>query len=58
MALNLDLDLAPFDGINPCVYEGLQPVSMASCGVQATWDEVAQALAQQIITRCGLQMVE
>ena len=56
MALNLDLDLAPFEGINPCGYAGLQTVSMASCGVQAPWDEVAQALAQQIITRCGLQV--
>jgi len=34
----------------------LQTVSMASCGVQAQWDEVAQVLAQQIIKRCGLQM--
>jgi lipoyl(octanoyl) transferase len=56
LALNLDLDLAPFEGINPCGYAGLQTVSMASCGVQAQWDDVAQALAQQIIKRCGLQL--
>lgn len=56
LALNLDPDLTPFEGINPCGYAGLQTVSMASCGVHASWDEVAQALAQQIIKRCGLQM--
>jgi lipoyl(octanoyl) transferase len=56
LALNLDLDLTPFEGINPCGYAGLQIVSMASCGVKAQWDEVAQTLAQQIIKRCGLQM--
>jgi lipoyl(octanoyl) transferase len=58
LALNLDLDLTPFEGINPCGYAGLQTVSMASCGVKAQWDEVAQTLAQQIIKRCGLQMAE
>ena len=56
LALNLDLDLAPFTGINPCGYAGLETVSMASCGVQAAWDDVAQTLAQQLITRCGLQV--
>jgi lipoyl(octanoyl) transferase len=56
LALNLDLDLTPFEGINPCGYAGLLTVSMASCGVKAQWDEVAQTLAQQIIKRCGLQM--
>jgi lipoyl(octanoyl) transferase len=56
LALNLDMDLAPFEGINPSGYAGLQTVSMASCGVKAQWDDVAQALAQQISKRCGLQL--
>lgn len=55
LALNVDMDLSPFEGINPCGYAGLQTVSMASCGVKADWTAVAQTLAEQMIERCGLQ---
>jgi len=57
MALNMDMDLSPFAGINPCGYAGLQTVCMAQYGVTASWDEVAQTLAQQIIKYCGLFVV-
>ena len=55
-ALNVDMDLRPYDRINPCGYAGLRTVSMASCGVRASWDEVATTLAREIGTRCGLQV--
>ena len=35
VALNVAMDLAPFLGINPCGYEGLQTVDLRSCGVDA-----------------------
>lgn len=54
MALNVDMDLTPFDGINPCGYAGLQTVCMAQFGVKASWDDVAQTLAGQISRYCGL----
>jgi len=57
MALNVDMDLTPFDGINPCGYAGLQTVCMAQFGVQASWDDVAQILAGQISRYCGLSRV-
>jgi lipoyl(octanoyl) transferase len=56
MALNVDMDLTPFNGINPCGYAGLQTVSMAQLGVAAGWDEVAQTLSQQITRYCGLSL--
>ena len=31
LALNVDMDLEPFQRINPCGYEGLQVTSMARC---------------------------
>lgn len=49
VALNVDMDLKPFSGINPCGYEGLETVSMASRGLAAPWLAVAQTLAGQII---------
>ena len=57
MALNVDMDLTPFDGINPCGYAGLQTVCMAQYGVKASWQEVAQTLSQQIVRFCGLSVV-
>ena len=57
MALNVDMDLTPFDGINPCGYAGLQTVCMAQYGVNASWDGVAQTLSQQIVRFCGLSVV-
>lgn len=56
IALNVDMDLSPFDGINPCGYEGLQTVSMASRGVKAKWGRVAATLAGEIITEAGLRV--
>jgi lipoyl(octanoyl) transferase len=57
MALNVDMDLTPFDGINPCGYAGLQTVCMAQYGVKASWEEVAHTLSQQIVRFCGLSVV-
>ncbi|NJM43978.1 MAG: lipoyl(octanoyl) transferase LipB [Brachymonas sp.] len=51
VALNVAMDLSPFDRIDPCGYRGLRTVDMASIGVQASWVEVAQVLAQQLVTR-------
>jgi lipoyl(octanoyl) transferase len=48
VALNVAMDLEPFSRINPCGYAGLQTVDMASLGVAAGWDEVAQVLAQKL----------
>ena len=48
VALNVAMDLEPFSRINPCGYAGLQTIDMATLGVQAGWDEVAQVLADKL----------
>jgi lipoyl(octanoyl) transferase len=50
-ALNVAMDLAPFDRINPCGYAGLKTVDLSTIGVQTTWDEAAQMLASQLSAR-------
>ncbi|HEX7386390.1 MAG TPA: lipoyl(octanoyl) transferase LipB [Castellaniella sp.] len=45
VALNVDMDLSPFSGINPCGYVGLQTVDMRSCGVEAGLVATGDALA-------------
>jgi lipoyl(octanoyl) transferase len=56
VALNVDMDLKPFQGINPCGYAGLQTINMVDVGARAPWDDVAQALATQIAGQCGLRL--
>ncbi|OZI62948.1 lipoyl(octanoyl) transferase LipB [Bordetella genomosp. 11] len=48
VALNVDMDLAPFLGINPCGYENLATTDMASCGVAASLRDVGESLASRI----------
>lgn len=51
VALNVNMDLEPYDRINPCGYAGLQTVDLSTIGVQTTWDEAAQVLGQQLSIR-------
>lgn len=44
LSLNVDMDLAPFDGINPCGYPGLQTVQLKDFGVADDTDAVAERL--------------
>ncbi len=50
-ALNVAMDLTPFDRINPCGYAGLKTIDLSTIGVQVTWDEAAQVLASQLAAR-------
>ena len=51
LALNVAMDLGPYDRINPCGYAGLQTVDLRSLGVQAAWDTVAAQLAGHLQRR-------
>lgn len=46
VALNVDMDLQPFLGINPCGYEGLRTVDMAACGVVVDPVDIGRRLAE------------
>ena len=50
-ALNVAMDLEPFDRINPCGYAGLKTVDLSTIGVQVTWDEAARVLGEQLTAR-------
>ena len=50
-ALNVAMDLEPFERINPCGYAGLKTVDLSTIGVQATWDEAARVLGEQLTAR-------
>jgi lipoyl(octanoyl) transferase len=48
VALNVAMDLSPFDGINPCGYAGLKTVDLAKLGVSTDWNEAAARLARRL----------
>jgi lipoyl(octanoyl) transferase len=48
LALNVAMDLSPYDGINPCGYAGLATVDLARLGVSTDWDTVAARLGDKL----------
>jgi lipoyl(octanoyl) transferase len=48
LALNVDLDLAPYRDINPCGYEGLAVTRLADLGVALSRERAQDALARAI----------
>ena len=48
VALNVAMDLAPFERINPCGHPGLKTVDLSTIGVHATWDDVAMTLGAKL----------
>ncbi len=48
VSINVDMDLRPFAGINPCGYRGLESVDLATLGVHALPDAVAMCFATEL----------
>ncbi len=48
LALNVAMDLAPFERIHPCGYAGLQTTDLTTLGVNADWSTVAQRLGHSL----------
>ena len=48
VALNVAMDLRPFERIDPCGHAGLETVDLSTIGVRATWDEVAGTLGDKL----------
>ncbi len=51
LALNVNMDLAPFRDINPCGYEGLAVTQLVDLGVGLAPDTAATALAERLAAR-------
>ena len=49
LALNVDMDLTPFNGINPCGYEGLLTIDLRTAGVKMETKAVADLLIGQLL---------
>ena len=50
VALNVAMDLEPFNRINPCGYSGLKTVDLSTMGVNVSWDDAAHVLSHKLST--------
>ena len=48
VALNVAMDLEPYNRINPCGYAGLRTVDLSTIGVSVEWSDVAQILSDKL----------
>lgn len=48
LALNVAMDLQPFERINPCGYAGLRTVDLSTIGGSTTWNEAAALLGHEL----------
>lgn len=53
LAVNVDMDLAPFLGINPCGYEGLPTVDLRGCGLGCTLEQAAERITGRLAACFG-----
>ncbi len=51
LALNVDVDLAPFDRINPCGYSGMRVTRLRDLGVEASIRDVEERLLKALVNR-------
>jgi len=51
VALNVAMDLRPFEWINPCGYAGLETVDLAKLRVFTEWATVARELQQRLVSQ-------
>lgn len=54
LALNVDMDLEPFSGINPCGYEGLEVTQMTDLVPGVAIETVADDLQQHLVKKFTL----
>ena len=55
LALNIDMDLSPFEAIHPCGYEGLQTIDLKSLGISENVDAVAENLLNHLQQQLQLE---
>jgi len=58
VALNLDLDLSPFQRINPCGHADLAVTRLADLGIELAFDDCAERLATRLAARLGYTIPE
>ena len=56
LALNVDLDLAPFAAIDPCGFPGLKVTRLSDWISPPSWGEIENALVRRLSRQLGLSL--
>jgi lipoyl(octanoyl) transferase len=56
LAFNIDMDLSPFQRINPCGFQGLEVVQLADLGGPSRLAEVEAVLVAALASQLGLEV--
>jgi lipoyl(octanoyl) transferase len=51
VALNVAMDLAPFDRINACGYAGLKTIDLRTIGVDVSWQDAADVFSHKLVSQ-------
>ncbi len=51
VALNVAMDMEPFDRINACGYAGLKTVDLRTIGVDVSWQDSADVFSQKLVSQ-------
>ncbi|MFK8051557.1 MAG: lipoyl(octanoyl) transferase LipB [Woeseiaceae bacterium] len=54
MAFNIDMDLEPFNRINPCGFENLEVIDLATLGKTLSVNEVSEAITPMLAEELGV----
>lgn len=57
LALNVDMDLAPFQGIDPCGYAGLEATQLRDLGISWSVDQAGRRFVTAFCGRFGYRLV-
>lgn len=57
LSLNVDMDLSPFRGINPCGYAGLEVTQLKDLGLNVSVDAAGEQLLNCLLQSLGLHNV-
>jgi len=53
LSLNIDMDLAPFQGINPCGFKGLKVCQLSDFTNKIDMQDISQQLVSQLVNNLG-----
>jgi len=53
LSLNVNMDLTPFSGINPCGYPGMSVTQLSELGINASLDDVSKKLLEKLRLELG-----
>jgi lipoyl(octanoyl) transferase len=57
LSLNVDMDLEPFERINPCGFAGLKITQLSDLGVRESLDDIGSRLCQCLLEQFGYTQV-